>query len=49
MEEKQEVPKEEESQKLNTSINSANRSSVEVPPLAELLGRYVQIKYERKP
>lgn len=36
MEEKQQVPKEEESQKLKTSINSANRSSVEVSPLAEL-------------
>lgn len=36
MEEKQQVPKKEESQRLNTSINIANRLSVEVSPLAEL-------------
>lgn len=51
MEEKQDVPKEEENQnqKLNTSLNSANTPPAEVPPPAELLGRYVLVKYEEKP
>lgn len=51
MEEKQDVPKEEENQnqKLNTSLDSANTPPAEVPPPAELLGRYVLVKYEEKP
>lgn len=49
MEEKQDVPKEEENKKQNTSLDSANTPPAEVPPPAELLGRYVLVKYEEKP
>lgn len=50
LKEKQDEPKQEgnQNQKLNTNLDSANTPPAEVHPLAELLGRYVLVKYEEK-
>lgn len=50
LKDKQDEPKQEENQnqKLNTNLGSANTPPAEVHPPAELLGRYVLVKYEEK-
>lgn len=50
LKEKQDEPKQEgnQNQKLNTNLDSANTPPAEVHPPAELLGRYVLVKYEEK-